>query len=135
MYLKLPVQVSNKRPEANYSMLPMYREVLIDADLAEYSKMDEIAEYRWITSLKRIDWYKFFNQERIVHELAQLAARCISTNPVGFLNPDLVNTALQKYTSKCPNTIKEYAISFDKAARKKNWAEMKEWFEIIENLV
>lgn len=135
MYLKFPVQISNKRPEVDYSILPMYREVLIDADIVEYSGMDEIAEYRWITSLKRIDWYKFFNKKRVVHELAQLAAHCISTNPVAFLKPDWVNISIQKYTNKCPNTLKEYAANFNKAAQQKNWTEMKEWFEIIENLV
>lgn len=121
--------------EIDYSILPYYRQILTDEDLLEYSKYDEVAEYRWITAVNRIDWHKFFAKHTVVHSLALSAAKSIPNNPVGFLRPDWVNRAIQKYSLTCPPWAKEYALAFEKSARERNIKAMKEWFEVIENIV
>lgn len=127
--------LEQRKKMVDYSVLPTLREVLQDDDLEAYAKMDEVNEYRWITSIKRIDWHKFFNQDVEINELVVLAANSIPNNPVGYLRPDFVNRALQKYSESCPENLKRYAASFRAAVQDSDKNQMREWFEIIENFI
>ena len=96
--------------------------------------MNEVDEYRWITSIRRVDWNKYFQKQTEVHELIILAANSIPNNPVGFLRPEWVDRPLQKYTEKCPSWAARYADTFKKAVAQKNFPEMKHLYEVLETL-
>jgi len=119
----------NPRPIPDYSQLPLFREVLPVVDHQFFEQPLEVDEYRWILSLKQIDWFKFFEKHTEIHDLARYAADSIPNNPVGFLKPEWVNRALNRYTDACPQWAKDYAENFRKA---KTVQEMREWFEVIQ---
>lgn len=127
-------QIVNPRPEPNYLMLPVFREVLIDEDLEYYDLMNEVDEYRWITSIRRIDWNKYFAKQNHIHELVVLAANSIPNNPVGFLRPAWVDRPLQQYNEECPSWARRYAETFKKAVKQSNIHEMKHLYEVLETL-
>lgn len=111
--------------KANYDLLPLFREVLTDKDLEIYKDYPPEHAFRWITSLKRIDWDKYFTHRRPVHELAQLAASSIPNNPIGFLRPEWVDRPLQKYKPYCPLWLREQAVKFEEATKRQHFVDMK----------
>jgi hypothetical protein len=125
----------NPRPIPNYDDLPKFREVLLDADAEFYAPLNDEDSYRWILGLKKIDWFKYFEKQTEVHDLAVYAANSIPNNPVGFLKPEWVDRPVQRYTEACPEWAKEYAENFRKAANAGNQQEMREWFEVIQTRI
>ena len=123
------------RPIPNYDDLPKFRAVLPDSDAEFYAPLNDVDSYRWILGLKKIDWHKYFELQTEVHELAVYAANSIPNNPVGFLRPDWVDRAVQRYREVCPKWAKDYAENFRKAALAGNYQEMKDWFEVIQTRI
>lgn len=125
----------NPRPIPNYDDLPKFRAVLPDADTEFYAPLDDEASYRWMLGLKKIDWFKYFEKQTEIHELALYAAGSIPNNPVGFLKPEWVDRPVQRYREACPEWAKEYAENFRKAALAGKYQEMKDWFEVIQTRI
>jgi len=120
------------RTAVDYSLLPLFREILIEPD--EHFGNDRM-EFWSITSLCRVDWHKYFEKQTVVHELAERAANSVPNGPIGFLRPDWVNRAIQQYLPCCPQWAKDYAVAFRKATKEHNFKEMQEWWEITQNRI
>lgn len=129
---KLTTLTPSNPNKADYSLLPLFREILIEPDQFQG---DDRMEMWSIIGSPRVDWNKYFDKQTEVHELVMRAAGSLPNNPIGFLRPDWVNRALQEYLPCCPQWAKDYAESFKKAARQHDFKDMKEWWEIIQNRV
>lgn len=115
-------------------MLPVYRTILKEEELALIAGMNEVDEYRWITSFRRVDWNKFFNNQIDINDLIIAAARSVPGNPIGFLRPDWVDCAIQRYKTECPQSVIVYANSFKEATQSRNIFKMRQWYSLIKTM-
>lgn len=116
-------------------MLPIYRQLLRQEELDLVNGMNEVDEYRWITSLRRIDWDKFFDQNFEINDLVLQASNSVPGGPIGFLKPEWVDFNVQKYKSNCSPLVIQYMNSFKEATKSRNIVKMRDWYKLIKTLI
>lgn len=116
-------------------MLPIYRQILKQEELDLIEGMNDVDAYRWITSLRRVDWDKFFDSNLEINDLVLAAAKSVPGGPIGFLKEDWTNSAIQKYKSNCSTLVLGYCNSFKKAAEDRNIVKMRDFYKLIKTLV